>query len=53
VVAQSGLFEEASLVESVRMLDEPTLYETLGDWPGYLAATLLLSIWVVRRRAGS
>ncbi len=53
VVAQSGLFEEASLVQSVRMLDEPTLYETLGDWPGYLAATLLLSIWVVRRRAGS
>ena len=53
VVAQSGLFEEASLVQSVRMLDEPTLYEALGDWPGYLAATLLLLISIVRRRAGS
>jgi apolipoprotein N-acyltransferase len=50
LVAQSGLFEVASLVHSVPMLQEPTLYEALGDWPGYLAVMGLVLLWVLRGR---
>jgi apolipoprotein N-acyltransferase len=54
LVARTGLFEVASLVYPVAMLDQSTIYEALGDWPGYLAVIVLILAWVRReRRAGS
>lgn len=53
IVAQSGLFEPATLIHPVHMLDETTIYAALGDWPGYVAATVLLWVYVRRRRQGT
>jgi len=53
IVAQSGLFESATFIHAVHMLDGATIYATLGDWPGYIAATVLLWVYVRRRRRGS
>jgi apolipoprotein N-acyltransferase len=42
VVAETETFEAATLVEKVLMLDQETIYQWLGDWPGYLSAFGLL-----------
>jgi apolipoprotein N-acyltransferase len=46
----SGAFERATLHAQVAMMHTPTLYQTVGDWPGWLA--LLWIIWAafLRRR---
>lgn len=50
VVEQTGTFEAVTLVGDVQMLDRETVYETLGDWPGYLSAIVLAALWLGRRR---
>jgi apolipoprotein N-acyltransferase len=42
VVARSGLFTRETLRADVRPLDGETLYARLGDWPGWLAAALVV-----------
>ena len=40
VLARSGLFEPAVLVEDVRLLDELTIYARFGDAPAYAGAVV-------------
>ncbi len=49
VAEQRGVFESVTLVGEVRMLDRETLYETIGDWPGYRNAIALASLLFARR----
>jgi apolipoprotein N-acyltransferase len=49
-VEEGGLFERASLRGEVAMMNGWTLYQTLGDWPGWLALAAMLSILFVFRR---
>jgi apolipoprotein N-acyltransferase len=53
-IARTGLLRRESLRASVRMLDVTTLYTSTGDWPGWVAAALVLvSLSRARRnRAG-
>lgn len=44
VVEQSGVFTREALVSDVPMLDEGTVYETVGDWPG--AVGVLAALWL-------
>lgn len=48
-IARSGLLTRENLRATVAMLDEQTVYGTLGDWPGWLSAALVLGA-VLRRR---
>ena len=41
VVTHSGVFVRASLHAEVAMLRGRTLYESVGDWPGWLAVALI------------
>jgi apolipoprotein N-acyltransferase len=50
VVMRSGLLTRENLRADVRMLDEDTVYTTLGDWPGWLS--LLAVAWMLIRRRG-
>jgi apolipoprotein N-acyltransferase len=49
VVAKTEIFQATSLTYPVRMLEGLTIYEELGDWPGYLAATVLILVFALRR----
>lgn len=49
VLEQGPLFESASIVAEVRLLDRETLYGSLGDFPGY-ASTLAALLLVFARR---
>lgn len=53
VVKHTGVFTRENLHQKVRMMQTTTVYEMLGDWPGWLAmlGTLVLAFW--RRRTGS
>lgn len=51
LLERTDVFEAATLVHDVRMLDGWTLYGLLGDWPGYLGALALLVLFVRRRPA--
>jgi apolipoprotein N-acyltransferase len=51
VLARSGLFEPAVVVEDVRLLDELTVYGRIGDAPAYAGAAIAaLALWGGRRR---
>lgn len=50
VVQEGGLFERASLRGEVAMMNGWTVYQTLGDWPGWLALAAMLSMLFVFRR---
>ncbi len=45
VVTESPLFERSSLHAEVAMLNGSTLYQTLGDWPGWLG--LVATVYMV------
>jgi apolipoprotein N-acyltransferase len=49
VVAQTGLLRRENLRHDVRMLDEDTVYTKLGDWPGWLALSLIALMLIVRQ----
>jgi len=51
VVAQSDAFTQQSLDAEVAMLEGRTLYQALGDWPGWLAALAILWLAFLRRAA--
>jgi apolipoprotein N-acyltransferase len=52
LVARSGLLTRESLRAEVRLLEGPTVYGRLGDWPGWLAlAGLAAGLIPVRLRA--
>jgi apolipoprotein N-acyltransferase len=50
VVAQSAIFEQAGLVEDVRLLTGRTIYSTIGDVIAYLAIALTVVALVTFRR---
>jgi apolipoprotein N-acyltransferase len=50
VLAQSGLLARENLRGTVHLLDQPTLYGRVGDWPGWVAALLVGAALVLRRR---
>jgi len=50
VVTHSGTFRRQNLSARVAMLDHATLYEWLGDWPGWLA--VIASLWMLWRAPG-
>lgn len=50
VVAEGPLFDQASLRAEVRMLDGWTPYQTLGDWPGWIAVGGMVFMGFVGRR---
>jgi apolipoprotein N-acyltransferase len=51
LLERTEVFEAATILHDVRMLDGWTLYGLLGDWPGYLSALGLLVLFVRRRPA--
>ena len=50
VIAEGPLFDRASLHGEVAMLQGHTVYEFLGDWPGWLALGAMLYMIFVGRR---
>ena len=40
----------AKLSAELPLLDSPTLYQWVGDWPGYLSLILIVLMAFVRRR---
>jgi apolipoprotein N-acyltransferase len=53
VLVQSRLLTRENLHGTVRLLDEPTLYGRVGDWPGLVAVVLLVAMlvpWPARQR---
>jgi len=50
VIAEGPLFDRASLHGEVAMLQGHTVYEYLGDWPGWLALGAMLYMIFVGRR---
>jgi apolipoprotein N-acyltransferase len=49
-VGETGVFTTESLSGEVRMMTGWTLYQTLGDWPGYLSVALVLWLAFIRPR---
>jgi apolipoprotein N-acyltransferase len=50
VVAESGIFEQASMVEDVRFLTIRTIYSRIGDVIAYIAVAIVaLALLVLRR----
>jgi apolipoprotein N-acyltransferase len=52
VVASSGIFEQVTLVEDVRLLTGRTLYSVIGDAIAYVAIALTASALITLRRGG-
>jgi len=50
---ETPLFEEAVVVESVKIVRGASLYTLLGDWLVYASVALLAGLVVVRARSGS
>jgi apolipoprotein N-acyltransferase len=50
--AATGLFEEAVVVEDVKLVQGFSLYAALGDWFVYVSLVLLVALAVVRIRSG-
>lgn len=50
---ETPLFEEAVIVESVKIVRGSSLYTLLGDWLVYASVVLLTGLVVVRARSGS
>lgn len=50
VVAEGPLFDRASIRAEVHMLDGWTPYQTLGDWPGWIAVGGMIFMGFVGRR---
>ena len=53
VVIRSALFQQASLVESVRLIRSRTVYSRIGDAVAYVAMALVAVAWFVTGRRGS
>jgi len=51
LLERTEVFEAATIVHDVRMLEGSTLYGLLGAWPGYLSALTLLVLFVRRKPA--
>ena len=47
---QSLSQERDELSAELPLLDSPTLYQWVGDWPGYLSLILIVLMAFVRRR---
>jgi apolipoprotein N-acyltransferase len=50
IVAASGIFEQVTIVDSVRLLTGRTLYSVIGDVVAYVAIALTASALIVLRR---
>ena len=53
VLVQSRLLTRENLHGTVHLLDQPTLYGRVGDWPGLVAVVLLVAMlvpWPARQR---
>jgi apolipoprotein N-acyltransferase len=53
ISAETPLFEEAVIVEDVKIVRGASLYTLLGDWLVYASIFLLTGLVVVRSRSGS
>ena len=51
VVARTGLLTRENLRRVVPTLDVRTVYDRLGDWPGWLAAGTVVVALISRRHA--
>ncbi len=51
VLDHGGLFTGEQLHSFVPRMDQPTLYQTVGDWPALLCSVLALGMLVRRREA--
>lgn len=49
ILAKTGVLERANLVASVRLLDRPTFYALVGDWPAWISLAGLIWMLAVRR----
>jgi apolipoprotein N-acyltransferase len=49
IVAKTDVFETASLRHPVHLLDGPTVYGVLGNWPGYSSILALLALVLIRK----
>ncbi|MBW2465194.1 MAG: apolipoprotein N-acyltransferase, partial [Deltaproteobacteria bacterium] len=52
-VANTGIFTEETLTGEVHMMTGSTVYQYLGNWPGWLALAACLYLGVFRRRSGT
>jgi apolipoprotein N-acyltransferase len=50
VTEEIGVFERGTIHGDVRMMQGWTLYQTLGDWPGWISLGVVVVIGFVRRR---
>jgi apolipoprotein N-acyltransferase len=50
-VVQSSVFEKATLHAQVAMMNTPSLYQHLGDWPGWLGLLATIGLLFLRPRA--
>lgn len=50
VVANTGIFTEETLTGEVHMMTGTTVYQYLGDWPGWLALAACIYLGWFRRR---
>jgi apolipoprotein N-acyltransferase len=50
IVARTGLLTRETLRATVRPLDGETVYAKFGDWPGWIAAAVVVAAFAARRR---
>ena len=53
ILTRSGLFTQETLTAEVARLDDHTLFELLGSWPGYLGLLALPVLLFWKRRAAA
>ena len=53
VLASTGVFTEETLSGEVRMMTGATVYQSLGDWPGWIALGACIYLGWLRRREGT
>jgi apolipoprotein N-acyltransferase len=53
ITGATPLFEEALIVEDVRIVRGASLYTFLGDWLVYASIALIVGLVIVRIRSGS
>ena len=51
MVAQTAVGERTNVVATVRMLDQPTFYSLVGDWPAWIGACAIA--WMLMRQRRS
>lgn len=53
VTTVGGVFKRESLITTAKYMKGSTVYQTVGDWPGWVSALVVLAVWVLARRRSS